>query len=95
MDQKKENKSTSKSFLESCRNAINKVEETLNKVSNGTEFKDLPLEVQIEVSQKIIKLIGDSGKAIDTLVQVEKKVESEEEQSTRRRAGTKTAQLED
>lgn len=93
--EKEENKSTAKSFLEACRKAINKVEKTLTEVADGEDFENLPLEEQIKVSQSIIKIIGDSGKAIETLAVVEKKVEQEEEQTSRRRAGAKTAKFEE
>lgn len=92
---KKENKTVSKALLESCRNALYKVKETFDDITSSTDFEEYEISTKLELAEKINKIVGGLGKSIETLAILEKKVESEEQEKSKRRGGVESSQFEE
>jgi hypothetical protein len=92
---KDDNKTVSMALLESCRNALYQVKNTFDLLTSNKEFNKLELSEKLDVAEKVIKITSGIGKSIETLAVLEKKVQQEEQMSSKVRGGAKLSLLEE
>lgn len=94
MSNKEQNKTVSQEVLESCREALYTIRESLDSISN-TDLSKLDILDRLEVADRVNKIIGALGKSIETLGILEAKVQKEELEKSHRRGGGKTSKFEE
>src|SRR4051812_6288342 len=88
--QKQANKSISEEMLDSCRSALYRLKDYLDKI-DFTEDEDNDSKKAVS----IVTIIEKMGKAFETLAFLEKKVQSEEDIKGKARGNTKISLFED
>jgi len=91
--EKDNNKTVSKDLLDSYRGALYKVKEFFDNIRDR-EFDEDNIEESMKIVQSVLNAGDKLGKNIETLMILEKKVQSEEMDKSRVRGGAKLSMLE-